>query len=491
MAVSRCLPHALWVASIVALNLPAAGWSQTAAAASKDHSDTDTVEVVVEPGERQTFAGLGASLVRDDRSTPALAERLTVAQRTSMPRLLWHDARFHILRLWFRPSDFAPKLGEHDLTDFLNKYIRNHRIEDALAAGVDTLLLGPEEIPDYLGDGHGFIRDDALPVYAALLADFIAQVRRNCGVTFQATGLLNEPNDRPIRFHDAQWPTVVKALRVALDARELSAVKIVAPESANCGDDAYRAVDSIKADPAAWASLAGIATHSYNNAATPEMATRADGKEYWMTEAGGMTDTEESAGDDLQAASISSRLLNDLNHCVTHFIYFIGYELSDPKGNSDRIIRYETNPFRSQIQLKYDYLKALAFTFDRGAVVRHVLASPGGEMTYTYGRKPALNAAAARNPDGTWAVGLSNFTSDVFSKLETEPWYREQGGASARSLSVTIHVVGWDTPEPVVWHVHRCSAAPAAPDVTEIMHAGRLTLKVGPLELVTLRTEKH
>jgi len=37
------------------------------------------------------------------------------------------------------------------------------------------------------------------------------------------------------------------------------------------------------------------------------------------------------------------------------------------------------------------------------------------EMTWTYGKKPKLIAAAARNADGTWAVGLANFTHASFT----------------------------------------------------------------------------
>src|SRR6185437_10789806 len=93
----------------------------------------------------------------------------------------------------------------------------------------------------------------------------------------------------------------------------------------------YQTIDAIQADPDAWRALSAIASHSYNMAATPEAASRiaaADGrntKDYWMTEAS--ANGPEAPGDALQAASLASRFLNDMNHRVTHWIHFIGFEI--------------------------------------------------------------------------------------------------------------------------------------------------------------------
>ena len=217
--------------------------------------------------------------------------------------------------------------------------------------------------------------------------------------------MLNEPNDRPAKLSDAQWPGMIKALRRALDVQGLKTVRIIAPESANCGADACAVVDSIKADPEAWRDLKAVAIHSYNNAAREEMARRVGEKEYWITEAGGITDTDEGPNDGLQAASVAARFLNDVNRRVMDWQFFIGFEQADPHGNTVRIIKYDPGPYRLTILQKYYYLRQLAETFDAGAVFRHSRSSLDGEMDYAYGKKPRVNAAA-RNSNGTWSLGL-------------------------------------------------------------------------------------
>ena len=304
--------------------------------------------------------------------------------------------------------------------------------------------------------------------------------------------MLNEPNDRPVKPSDAQWPVLIKALRAALNARGLQSVGIVAPESANCGADAYAVVDSIHADPIAWKDLQGVATHSYNNAATEDMAGRAKGKEYWITEAGGITDADEDAHDSLQAASAASRFLNDVNHGVTHWQFFIGAEQADPKGNTGRIFKYDL-PYHLTILQKYYSLKQLSQAFDTGAVFRHSVSSLEGEMTYTYGKKPHLKAAVARNPDGTWAIGLSNFTAPAFQDADDPGNFAlHNSGCHAQAYTVTVYVPELARVNLLRFAVYRSGRNQGdAPAGSAVMHRGIVTLpSVEPLNLVTLRSLK-
>ncbi|BDI32495.1 hypothetical protein CCAX7_45460 [Capsulimonas corticalis] len=451
----------------------------------------DSLIITVDKGGRQTFAGTGATM---NGWTPAALynTQVTRAQNRDMARMLWGDAKMRSIRLWIHPGDVAA--GKID--SYVDGYVGSHKLPDALAAGAKDLILAPNEIPEALGDGHGRIRDDAIPQYAALLADFIRQFKDKTGILINHCGVLNEPNDRPVKPSNAQWPVLIKALRQALDARGLPAVGIVAPESANCGADAYAVVDAIQSDTQAWASLQGVATHSYNNAATEEMAKRAAGKSYWVTEAGGMTDTEEQAGDALQAASIASRFLNDVNHGVTHWQFFIGFEQSDPNGDSGRILKYDVAPFHMTVLQKYYSLKQLAETFDVGAVFRHSASSLDGEMDYSYvnppQQKPHVNAAVARNPDGTWGVGLSNFTSDDFQRPSTPDWYRRQGGYPARTFDVTVRIPELAKARAVRFTVRRSNrGVNDAPRGEVVMHYGEAIVpNVGPFDLITLRSQR-
>ena len=442
------------------------------------------VTITTQSGPRQTFRGLGASLFP---WTPAATYngQLTRAQQRQITRLLWHDARLRSVRLWIHvedPVDF-----------YVDGWIGTNKLPDAIAAGATDLILAPDHVPADMGDGHGLIKDAEIPHYAALLAGFIKVFRDRTGILINYAAVLNEPNDRPVKFSDAQWPVMIREYRRALDERGLTSVRIVAPESANCGGDAYAVVDAIHADPRAWKALSGIATHSYNNAATEDMAGRAAGKQYWITEAGGTFDGDENAHDALQAASIASRFLNDVNHRVTNWQFFIGYEQADPHGNTGRILKYDVAPYRLTVLQKYYYLQQLGQAFDVGAVFRHSLSSLDGEMTYTYGKKPRVNAAVAKNPDGCWAIGVSNYTSPTFQDADDpKDFGLHNSGYHARSYAVTVVV-----PELVKFKTlrfavrHSTAAVGNQGDGFVVMHNGRVTVPVGPLELVTLRSDVH
>ncbi len=442
------------------------------------------ITITVQPGARQAFAGLGASIFP---WTPAAVynAQVTPARTKEMARLLWHDARLRSVRLWIHP-------GKEPVDFYVDGYVGTHKLPDAIAAGATDLILAPDHMPPSMNDGHGFVRDDAIPQYAGLLAGFIADFKAKTGILINYCGVLNEPNDRPVKPSDAQWPVLIKALRTALDARSLQAVGIVAPESANCGADAYAVVGSIHADPAAWKDLSGVATHSYNNAATEDMAQRARGKAYWITEAGGITDADEDAHDSLQAASAASHFLNDVNHGVTHWQFFIGAEQADPKGNTDRILKYDL-PYHLTVLQKYFYLKQLSQAFDIGAMFRHSLSSLDGEMTYTYGKKPHLNAAVARNPDGSWAIGLSNFTAPAFEDADDPGNFPlHNSGYHAQAYAVTVRVPELAQVKSLRFAVYRSgSRLGDAPAGYVVMHSGIITLpSVEPLDLVTLRSKQ-
>lgn len=471
-------------------------WPVPAApAATAPAAGPTPVTVTADATAHQRFAGLGCSLVTDDRAPAAIA-KLTPFQRQLPHELLWTEAKLRILRVWFDPTKYAPTAaGLRDPSYFAHAYLDTHRIADARAAGMTTLLLAPDRVPDYFGDGQGHLTVAGVTGYADLLADFLADLAAR-GVRVQAAGVLNEPNDRPITFTDAQWPAVVKALRAALDRRHLNDVEIVAPESANCGDDAYRVVDAIRADPAAWAALGGVGTHSYSMAATPEMADRAAGKDYWITEAGGTFDGDEAPGDDVQAASVAARFLNDVNHGATHWIYFIGYELADPAGNSDRLLVTTEDPPAVRLQQKYHVLRQLSDAFDVGAGFRRCRSSLAGDMTYRYGPKPRVNVAVARDPDGSWAIGVADFTSDQLVGPTAVAPYNDPkrvdpvnlGGRPSESFRVTVRVPELAGPD-VTFRVRR--GGPGRTDAVDVpvqMHGGAVSVDVGPLEVVTLRS---
>lgn len=457
------------------------------AVASAAHA-VEPITITVDPAPRQTFAGFGAGVGNWSLDY----QKLTADERATLSRTLWRDLQMTSIRLWINLNEYAPTPGERATKNFRDRYIDSGLLADARANGVTTLLLAPDNCPTFMktkrdgGPGDFAIRDDALADYANLIADFIKQIRDETGVTFDATGVQNEPNDID-RIAPTQFPIVVKALRAALDARGLQRVAVIAPEAANVDDIYYDTIDRLKKDADAWRSLGGVAFHSYSMAATDRAADSLDGKSFWQTEAS--ANGPESPGDALRATSLAARFLSDMNRRVTHWQHFLGFESIDPNDNATRILAYTPSPLRVTTFAKYGYYKQLAEAFDVGCVFRKSASDVDGAMTWTYGKKPRVTATAARNADGTWSIGVANFTAPTFDeRVERHDTFDD--GHAASPFAVTIVVPELAAAGDVPFTLHRSSATLAnAAEGEAVMHAGRLTLPtVGPLELLTARS---
>lgn len=409
-----------------------------------------SISITVESGARQTFQGFGASI---NPVGPANYQVLSASERATLNNLLWRDAKMRMARLWFSPALFAPKLGERDYNVYKNAYITSNRIPDARATGSNMIfLIAPDHIPKYMQDTVGppdsttikYIRNDMIVPYANLLADFVVHMK-SLGVPVNATGIANEPHGAPTMFRYEQWPGIVKELRAALDARNLQSVQIIAPELANNDNVAKTHIDVLKGkdtgDAQAWNALGGFATHSYNMATVPEVSDMVGpDKPFWQTEAGAIMNYEEDAGDTVEAGSLSARFLNDMNNRVTHWFAFIGVDIADPSDNAMRLVKYTHTPFEYTPLQKYYYLKQLSYAFDVGSVFRYSVSDVDGVMKFTWSNKKRVYAAAAKNPDGKWAIGLSNFTSNYFTDPNASTKYTQQGGIAAQTYDVTVTV---------------------------------------------------
>ena len=450
--------------------------------------------ISVAPGERQKFGGLGASV----GNWSGTYQKLSPTERTKLSRMLWHDLKFNTLRLWFNTDQYAATPGAHDMTEFRRQYLDSGLIKDARAQGVTTLLLAPEHLPDYMKgpnqDGGTPLKESEVGNYAIMVAEFIAQLKQ-AGVAIDVTGVQNEPNVNEI-FSAEQLVEIVKQLRAELDQRGLQSVQIIASEHASSDGLYYKQLDALKADPLAWKDIVGVASHSYNMAATAQGAAyvaAADGrnsKEYWMTEAS--DNGPEEPGNSARAVSLSARFLNDMNHRVTHWIHFLGFETDDPKDNATRIISYSAEPFKTTVYQKYYTYQQLADTFDVGAIFRASQSSSEGDMTWTYGLKPRVIAATAKNPDGSWGVGIANYTADSFAGVQgwsDDKWNAEQGGHTpGQTIPVTIRVDELKNSGDVKFEMQRSnSQTQNAASEAVTMKNGEVTINVAPLELVTLR----
>lgn len=487
MTLFQCL-----CAGLLLLTLTAQAQSQTL--------PMQSVRITVEPGARQTFRGLGVSEFNYGGPGAGTFDKLTPERRALLWRLTYRDLNVKTVRLWYDPAEASPESGKLDVSRFTASFVKSGLIAGMRRHGVTTLLLGPDHVPPYMlsdpKDHNSRIKNDQIGPYAALLAEIILRIQREGKFRLDATGVANEPP----WFDAAQMVQAVKALRRELDLRGLSRIQIVAPENPNNDGTTDEYLKALKADPAAWKALQGIATHSYNMATRPEEAdiVAGTGKEFWITEAGGgglFLPGTESTIDDLQAASMASRFLNDMNHRVTRWIWFIGVmdvsKWPTDYDNVQRLIEFQPDrPADWYLPLlKYYYLRRLSQTFDVGAQFRHSVSDLEGEMTYTYGKKPRLNAAAAKNPDGTWGIALSNFTADTF--LSDTPQSKENSGSPSQDFSVAVRVPELAKAGDVPFRLHRNSATRRDIDEgTILLHNGEATLTIAPRELVTLRSEK-
>src|SRR5882757_5150479 len=264
------------------------------------HAQT-SYTVTVQSGGKQIFAGFGASETDNYSNIPA-------TPRGQMDDMVYHDLKAKVLRLWVGS---APTISEASMkTAFYSSYVDTGIITDVTSRGVTTLLLAPAR-------GESEPTDD-LSAYAAKIAQFILDIKNEKGININVTGVANEPQN----WTPQEITNTVKFLRTELNNRGLSSVQIIAPESASADSNCDAKIDGMHNDTTAWNALTGIASHSYNMAATNNESSRTFGKQYWITEAA--DNGNEQPEDTNRAATISARFINDMNHLVTHWVYFIG-----------------------------------------------------------------------------------------------------------------------------------------------------------------------
>ena len=426
-----------------------------------------SVTLTVARAPAQTLAGFGCSLV-DLNNT-----QIPLPVQEEMFSRVFRDLRMNVLRLWVQ-SGPTRTLAQMK-SEFYRSYVDSGIIAAAKKQGVNTLLLAPARGEDP--------PSEPLSEYAGKLAEFIHDVLAERGIRIDVTGIANEPAG----FQPAQLVETVRQLRQQLDARQLPDVGIIAPEAASADDWALRCIAGLQADPAAWAALRGIATHSYNMAATPAFPKiiAGTGKQYWMTEAA--DNGNERAADANLAASTAARFLNDLNCGVTHWIYFIGFhdspDVTSDADNATKLMVYDRKRKSIFRPLKYDYFCQLRSALPNGSRIFPLKAQPGGDLVFTYGQKPFLNAVAAQRPNGRWTLAMVNLTG-VRPDTAISTWH------PATSLQVKWEVAGLAGEPTVTLGIHRSAAAQRFPsDSHAIMHGGTLTLDLRPGELITLIQE--
>jgi hypothetical protein len=420
--------------------------------------------VSVQAGAKQTFAGFGASQTSDYTDT-----KLPAAMRNQMASLFYTGLHAKVLRLWVSAEDYADVT--YMTNEFYPKYVSCGAISNIVADGVTTLLLAP---------GSGGVVTTNVVQYASRLAQFIYVVKTTWGINISVTGLNNEPGWATNQIADG-----VADLRADLDGLGLTNVQIVAPEAASADGSCDAEIDAIYNKITAWNGLTGIASHSYNMAARANEANRTHGKQYWITEAS--ADGNEQVENGSEASSIAARFLNDMNHMVTDWVFFIGFgdsvNVTTDTDSATKTMVYDQATGTIQIFLKYYYFQQLLTTFDYGAVFRSCTSSSEGDMVYTYGQKPRINVAAAVNPDGSWGIGIQNDTGVTLNNPPLAMWY----AAINTNVTVTVsELVGTGNQNFTLYH--SMPGAHFVNDGTVTMTNGTITVAVAAEELVCLRS---
>lgn len=437
-------------------------------------------------------------------------EKLSPARRERINDAFWNGTGFNALRLWLNMKCYAPTSEKVDFdAGFVRPYL--DLVRAAEARGVTEILLTVDGAPADLMERREVVlphtgKPKEMPTIkvettakrAELIADYIQEVRDRYGITIDAVSIQNEPNTPHVLYlNHIDMTQSVLDLRAALDARGLTDTIVVGPETASADRVAFKMLEHLRNTPGAWDALGGISTHSYNMAAHPRAYHFTDGgtKTYWQGESS--VPSKEKPGDVRAATITAARFLNDMNHGVTHWFHFIGFmHQGSRKDDGTRII-----PFVPEVRddawmwklTKYWYFQQLTATFDYGAVFRQPISSLDKTMLWTHGRKPRVTLAAARNPDGTWGVALTNFTHPPLPD-SAKKFSRQNAGRPTQSFDVTVEIAELaDVPE-MVFDVRRSGPQPNGgvvqnrPEGSTTAKDGRLRLTINPMELVTLRS---
>jgi hypothetical protein len=249
------------------------------------------------------------------------------------------------------------------------------------------------------------------------------------GIVTDYTGIANEPNAHD-NLRPEETPVLIRYFHEELGKRNLRNdsteatdssryVKIIAPETSNVDGLTYDMIGAILDDPVALAVLDAFSTHSYNMCVVKDLVDwiKPAGKGYWQTECS--ANGAEDFNDSVRAAHGIARCISDINLGVDTWIWFLGYEEFDPNDNATRIMGYDGNTGEYRPFLKFFYYRQFARAFDIGAHIRLCTSEDSlGERNNQYmenqnGRKPAVCAMAAQNPNGEWGFAVVNQTGIV------------------------------------------------------------------------------
>lgn len=389
------------------------------------------------------------------------------------------------MRLW----DFANPGEFGTLGNDIPLYFDDHIVEDARANGVNLVVLET--------NGCGTV-PELTDFYARMIWDL---KRKNALI--DATAFRNKPNTTgssgACRWTPGQVVHGIKLLRHKLDSLGMPDIKICGPETVEwfprpapehaakydyqAGDDSLYLGELVR-DTAAVRSLAAFASQTYGKGITTQMQALVApfGKEYWVTlcatDPAPLTTSDDVSYIDSTIGPITAaQVLSDLNHGMTRWFGWAWSGYVDIDDNQS-----------TKCKPRYYFVSAIGAAFDPGARIRRcecTPASPTVDMHFNYGLEPRVTAAAAQNPNGSWAIGLVNLTG-----VHAQHYASYFAPAEARQCTVSISVPELAAMDSLRFAATRCHGVrlAIANDPAVVMRNGGAQVVLGPLDEVVLRS---
>ena len=305
--------------------------------------------------------------------------KLTPSQRAQLDNPLLDDLKINTMRYWADINDFKVNYG------ILYQNIKS-------------------KVPFHLFQAD--INQGNFNTEPAKVALGIKNLKQDDNIILTHVSLCNECSNIPKNA----WPTMVINLKNALVNNGLLDVKIVATEGPNNDDSWMDKMIEIKNNTTAWAALDVLSSHSYAMAMRPSDTAfkNSTGKEWWIGESG--ANGTESLGDTDTAAQSVAKALHDFNMGADNWIWFIGHAPADPVDDKTRLIRYTNTPFTVDKLEKFYYFKHFRQFFPNGSTIYNVTSNLENEMPWTYQNYAKLQAVGAKNIDGSFSLGVVNYS---------------------------------------------------------------------------------
>ena len=436
------------------------------------------ITVTVNPTPKQTFKGAGFN-VTNFNEWNAFFNASEGDKRNFMKRLVT-EGKFEIARPW--PMSNTKQL-----------YFDSKLIPYMVDAGMDNVAIfgglnDDDGVPNPCTNAQG---------RAVYYANQIAELKA-AGYKVTHFDIRNKSNSHQFgncRMEPQDVINAIKAARVEFDKKGLQSVQIIGPGTIEFwprdhidanhlqsytvprGDDSLYFA-TIGADPAAVSAMGAFSFQDYGKGATTfmESVVKKSGKDFWCS----LAATDDAPGDNsnwMLAAISSAQYLSDVNHGVTHFTHW----------SMGQLVRND-NPANPQFHSRYHAFKSLNSTFDVGAVFRGSTSSPAAptsDMHWEYYKEPDIISATARNPDGSFGIGVVNLTG-----LDAEHRWLNYYANNSKTISLTINVPELANTPSVTFRLWKMKSGDGsisdAGNVT--MTNGKLTMQVGSMEIYSLRS---